>query len=416
VGSSKQKNNVAKHKVVIVGGGYGGAKAALELADDPRFDITLISDRIDFSEHGSLYKVATGHTKDLASIPLHEIFGSKDIKLVQATVTTIDRKERAVLTNNGMRFPYEALILGIGVRTNYFHIEGLEQYSYGIKSLEDAKAFKQHIHRQLSEEGRPDFNYVVVGGGPTGIELAGALPGYIAKVAKRHGIMRPKVHVDLVEAAPRLVPRMSKRMSRKITAHLRKLGVRVYAHTAVQAQSADALMANNKPIRSHTVVWTAGITNNPFFSENSFQLARNGRVRVDQFLQAEPGIYALGDNADTAYAGMAQTAIHDAKFVANNLIRLADAKEPLPYVAKKPIYVFPAGPYWAAVVWGPVHIYGFLGWLLRTAADWMAYHDYEPWHLATKRLLSETIDEESCHICADVRAWGVGYVDKSPWQ
>lgn len=408
--------SVTKHKIVIVGGGYGGAKAALELAHDPRFDITLISEQLDFSEHGSLYKVATGHTKDLASIPLSEIFAAKDVKLVQASIHSLDRKERAVFTANGMRFPYDALILSMGVRTNYFHIEGLHQYSYGVKSLEDAQELKRHIHRQLSEKGSPDFNYVVIGGGPTGIELAGALPGYITKVAERHGIKKPKIHVDLIEAAPRLAPRMPKRMSKKIAAHLRKLGVRIYLHTAVQAQTADALMANNKPIRSHTVIWTAGTTNHPFFSENGFQLAHNGKVRVDQFLQAEPGIYALGDNADTAYAGMAQTAIHDAKFVAKNLILLADNKEPIPYTPKKPVYVFPAGPYWSAVSWGPVRIYGFLGWLLRTAADWIAYHDYEPWHLATKRLLSETIEEETCHLCTSPRASGAGYVDKSPWQ
>jgi NADH dehydrogenase len=407
---------VGKHKVVIVGGGYGGAKAALELSHDRRFDITLISDQLDFSEHGSLYKVATGHTKDLASIPLSEIFRSKNVKLVQATVTSLDRKERAVLTTSGMRFSYDALILAIGVRTNYFHIQGLEQFSYGIKSLDDAQEFKKHLHRQLSEQGRPDVSYVVIGGGPTGIELAGALPSYISKIAERHGIKKPKVHVDLIEAAPRLVPRMSKRMSRKITAHLRSLGVRIYLRTAVQAQTADALMANNKPIRSHTVVWTAGVTNHPFFSENEFQLARNGKVRVDQFLQAEPGIYALGDNADTAYSGMAQTAINDAVFVAKNLIRLADSQEPTPYVAKRPIYVFPAGPYWAAVSWGPIRIYGLLGWMLRTAADWIAYHDYEPWQMATKRLLSESVEEEACHLCASPRGTGAGYVDKSPWQ
>jgi NADH:ubiquinone reductase (H+-translocating) len=407
---------VGKHKIVIVGGGYGGAKAALELSDDHRFDITVISDRPDFSEHGSLYKVATGHARRLASIPLSEIFAAKNLHLLQATVTSLDRKARTITTADGQKLPYDALILGMGMRTNYFHIEGLDQYSYGIKSIEDAEEFKRHLHRQLSEDKHPDLNYVVIGGGPTGIELSGALPSYIRRVAERHGMPSPKAHVDLIEAAPRLVPRMPKSMSRRITRHLRSLGVKIYLKTTVQAQTADALMANNKPIRSHTVVWTAGVTNHPFFTENGFQLAHNGKVRVDQFLQAEPGIYAIGDNADTAYTGMAQTAINDAKYVAQNLIRLADDQAPVPYIPKQPIYVFPAGPYWAAVLWGPIKIYGLLGWLLRTAADWIAYHDYQPWQLATKRWLAESVEEESCHLCNGTRPPSSGYVDKSPWQ
>lgn len=315
-----------------------------------------------------------------------------------------------------MKLGYDALILSMGVKTNYFNIKGLEQYSFGIKSIDDAEELKRHLHRQISADKRPDLNYVVIGGGPTGIELAGALPSYIRQIAQRHGLPKPKVHVDLIEAAPRLLPRSSKRLSRRVTRHLRSLGIKVKTRTAVQAQTADALMANNKPIRSHTVVWTAGVTNHPFFTENKFQLAKNGKVRVDQFLQAEPGIYTIGDNADTPYAGMAQTAIDDAKFVATNLIRLADGKEPRAYYAKRPIYVFPAGPYWAAVSWGPVRIYGILGWLLRSAADWIAYHDYEPWQLATRRWLSEIEEEEPCHFCADPKPTGVGYVDKSPWQ
>jgi NADH dehydrogenase len=180
--------------------------------------------------------------------------------------------------------------------------------------------------------------------------------------------------------------------------------VKLYLGTAVQAQTADALMVNNKPIRSHTVVWTAGVTNHPFFTEHSFQLARNGKVRVDQYLQAEPGIYVIGDNADTPYSGMAQTALHDGEFVAMNLRRLASQQEPNPYIAKKPIYVFPAGPGWAAVVWGHFRFYGRTGWVLRRLADFVGYRDYLPWQLAAKHWIAEPDEEESCPLCADVVA------------
>jgi NADH dehydrogenase len=159
-------------------------------------------------------------------------------------------------------------------------------------------------------------------------------------------------------------------------------------------------MVNNKPIRSHTVIWTAGIANNPFFAEQDFQLAKNGKARVDQYLQSETGIYVIGDNADTPYSGMAQTALYDGKFVAKNLKRLANNQDAQPYLAKKPIYVFPAGHHWAAVLWGEVRIYGKLGWLLRSFADLIAYHDYEPWQLASKRWMAENDAEESCPLCS----------------
>jgi NADH:ubiquinone reductase (H+-translocating) len=390
---------MSKHRVVIVGGGFSGVKTALELADDQRFEVTIISDHDDFRVYPTLYHVSTGGAKRVSSIPLSEIFVGKSVRVVIDSVTDLDRKARTVTTATGQILSYEALVLGLGVKTNYFHIEGLDQFSFGIKTPADAEALKKHLHQQLCDENKPDLNYVVIGGGPTGIELAGALPAYIKKIAKQHDLKPRKIHVDLVEAAPRLVPRMPKDISLMIARNLRKQGVKIYLKTAVQAQTADALMVNNKPIRSHTVIWTAGVMNSPFFAEHEFQLARNNKVRVDQFLQAEPGIYVVGDNADTPYSGMAQTALYDGKFVAANLQRIASLQDPKPYVAKKPVYVLPAGPKWAAVLWGKVRLYGFPGWILRSLADLLAYHDYMPWKMATERWIALGDHEESCEHC-----------------
>jgi len=392
---------MAKHNVVIVGGGFGGVKAALELAKDRRFHVTLVSDHTHMRVYGALYHTATGGSRRVSSIPLSEIFAGKAVHVLQDSVVSLDRQNKNIKTKVGHTLHFDALILAMGVRTNYFGIKGLEEYSFGIKSLEEAEELKAHLHKQMVEEKRQDLNYVVVGGGPTGVELAGELPAYIRRIAKQHGLPRRKVHVDLVEAAPRLLPRMPKDISKMVARHLRKLGVKIYLKTAVQAQTADALMINNKPIRSHTVIWTAGMTNNPFFASQNFQLTRNGKVRVDHFLQAEPGIYVIGDNADTPYSGMAQTALYDGHYVADNLMRLADGGDPKPYYAKKPIYVMPAGPNWAAVLWGKFRLYGWPGWVLRRLADLVAYHDYEPWHIAMQRFVAEADQEESCLVCAD---------------
>jgi len=291
-------------------------------------------------------------------------------------------------------------VVALGVVTNYFGIKGLEKYSYGIKSQAEAQELRNHIHKILLDEGKPDINYIVIGGGPTGVELAGALPSYIKHVMKKHQLPEKRLHIDLVEAAPRLMPRMPKSYSKAIQQRLHQLGVKLYLGQAVQAETADGLMVSGHNIASHTVVWTAGVTNHPFFKTNNFNLTEHGKVAVSKTLQTEDDIYVIGDNADTPYSGMAQTALYDAKYLAENLKRQAAGKKLRAYKPKKPVYVTPVGPNWAAVVWSGVHIYGWLGWLLRSAADFVGYHDYEPWWTASKHWLAEYQDVDVCPVCA----------------
>lgn len=390
---------MSKHKIVIIGGGFAGIKVALELADDKRFHITLISNKSDFRFYPTLFRTATGGKKIISSIPISELFLGKRIHFIKGNVTTLNRKTRTISIASGDTIAYDALVLCMGTNTNYFDIKGLKEYSYGIKSVGDAERLKNHLHKQLIVSKHPDLNYIVVGGGPTGVELAGALPSYIKEICKRHGIKNPKIHVDMVEAASRILPKMPRAYSEAVTRHLYKLGVRFYLNNTVESETTNGLTIAGKTILSHTVVWTAGVTNSPFFANQGFQLASNGRVRVDQFLQTDEGVYVIGDNADTPYSGMAQTALFDGKFISKNLIRLANGKDAKPYYAKKPIYVIPAGKHWSAVLWGRVQIYGWLGWIMRRVADLIAYHDYEPFKRATKRWMAQDDLEELCPIC-----------------
>lgn len=392
--------DVHRRRVLIVGGGFGGVKAALELGRHQQFEVTLLSDNPHFSYHPTLFRTATGGPKVQSSIPLHQIFDEKPVLLMAGTVVALDRKRKLVKTAEGDSFPYDTLILALGSVTNYFGIKGLQEYSYGTKSLEEVMKFKAHLHSQLADTHHADLNYVIVGGGPTGIELAGALPSYLKKIMKAHHVRGRRVHIDLIEAAPRLVPRMPKGMSRRLAKRLRKLGIKLYLGKTVEGETANALMVGGKPIQTHTVVWTAGMANHPFFKNNRFELNPKGKVVVDQHLEAEKDIYVIGDNADTPYSGMAQTALHDAKVVARNLVRRSKGEPLHAYKPKKPIYVFPAGPHWAAVLWGKLHIYGFLGWLLRTSADLLGYHDLQPWWRASGQWLTEFQTEEDCPTCA----------------
>lgn len=391
-------------KVLVVGGGFGGVKAALELAKDERFKVTLLSDEADFRYYPTLYRTATGGARANSSIQLAELFKDTPVTVVQGKATTIDRKAKTIGTEDGGQHPYETLIIGLGVVTNYFGIPGLPEYSYSIKTQSEAARLKAHLHQQLIDDRQPDLNYVVIGAGPTGIELAGELPGYLRKVMDNHGLAKRKVHIDLIEAAPRLLPRLPLDASRTIGKRLRKLGVKIYLNSIVQAATDDELTVSGKPIRSHTVIWTAGVTNNPFFSDNHFVLINRGKVATDMYLQAEENVFVIGDNANTPYSGLAQVALHDGTFVANNLKRRASGKDMKTYSVKRPVTVIPAGPRWAAVVWGKLRIYGLAGYALREAADFVGFSDLEPWHKATAQWLTSFDREDNCEVCAIAEA------------
>lgn len=386
-------------KVLIVGGGFGGIKAAVELAKNGHFNVTLLTEHDTFRYYPTLYRTATGGRRANSCIPLTEIFKDLRITIVHGTAETLDRHAKQVITKDKKAYSYDTLIIGLGVVTNYFSIPGLEEYAYGIKSNEDAIKLKDHLHTQLADESKPDLNYLIVGGGPTGIELAGALPEYLKRIMANHDIQKHSVNVRIIEAAPRLLPRLPKSTSRSVKRRLRRLGVKVHLGKVVSGQTADALMVDGKPMRSHTVIWTAGVTNNPFFASNNFVLMNRGKVATDMYLQAEENIFVLGDNANTPYSGLAQTAVRDGAFVAKNLKRRAKGKDMKAYSPKAPVSVIPVGQRWAAVNYKKYHTHGKLGWLLREAADWIAFNDLETWPQATAQWATSLEGEESCPMC-----------------
>ncbi|HET8991730.1 MAG TPA: FAD-dependent oxidoreductase [Candidatus Saccharimonadales bacterium] len=391
---------MSKNKVLIVGGGFGGVKAALELYNLPNFAVTLLSDDNSLRYYPTLYQSATGGSRSNSSIPYGTIFAGSNIELVQGEAVTIDRAKKQVITKTNQTYGYDYLILALGVVTNYFGIPGLSEFSYSIKSQAEAARFKEHLHKQLIDEGKPDLHYIIVGAGPTGIELAGALPNYLKHIIKNHGLPNKNISVSLIEAMPRLLPNLPKPTSRQIKRRLKKLGIKVYLNSKVEGETVDALTINGQPIKSHTVVWTAGVTNHPFFANNHFVIMGRGKVGVDAYLQAEPNIFVIGDNANTPFSGMAQTALHDGAFVANNLIRAARGEMYKSYVVKKPITVIPAGENWAAVDTGKFRVHGRIGFLVREAADLKGFKDLETWSQATKQFFLQFRSEDGCEVCA----------------
>ena len=399
-----------KQRIVVVGGGFGGVKTALGLAKHAdKFDITLVSERPDFWYFPTLYHTATGGTRHESSIAIEHLLHGKAVRFVQGKAVGLDRAAKNLTLEGGGKdksavVPYDKLVLALGVVTNYFNIPGLPEFSYGVKSIGEAEELKQHLHRQIIDEGKPDLNYVIVGGGPTGIELAGSLGRYMQETLKHHGVTGRQVHVDLVEGATHLMPRMPRSVGRAIERQLRSLGVKLYLGQEVQGETADELTVGGKPIRSHTVIWTAGQANNPFYAANNFTLSPRKKVLVDEFLRVcdDRDVFVIGDNAETQYSGMAQTAIYDADFIADNFVRDLAGEPKLAYKPKKPVYVTPAGHRWAAVEWGNFHFYGLLGWWLREAADFVAFDDLEGPIGGAEQLSQGLGRQDLCPVCGSI--------------
>lgn len=369
-------------RIVIIGGGFVGLSAARQLANDDRFAVTLISQRHCFEYHSALYRSATGRSPLEVAVPLLDIVdGMHNVRLVQATIEKVDAAKQQVSDSDGNRYPYDELIVGVGMTTAYFGIPGLQEHAYPLGSIDQAMRLRTHLREEVLAQ--PDRHYAVVGAGPSGVELAGELTCYLAQLRKRHRITAPYT-VELIEAAPRILPAMPEPYARKVEARLKALGVAVYTSTAVKAETADKLTLPNGDLDTHTVIWTAGMANNTLFKAHPklFKLGPRGRVAVDGQLQAYEHVWVGGDNAGTQLTGWAQTAAYDGRYIATNLQRAAEDKPALSYKPTPPVAAIPVGPHWCAVNEEGRSFYGYRGWLMRRWMDLALYRMVMPNGLA----------------------------------
>jgi len=383
--------------ITIVGSGFGGVKTALELAKNKRNQINIITDKPDFQYYPALYGTATGRSHLQSWVPLGTIFAGKmNIHVTIDAVTSVNPEKKTLTGASGTTYEYDNLVIAIGSVTTYFGIKGLDEYAFGIKSESEIAKLKHHLYQMIAVEREVDRQYVIIGGGPTGVELASALGSYIKYLYKYHKIDKKRVGVTLIEASPRLLPRMSETTSKKVQERLKHLGVHVQTNKKVESADDDGLIVSGKSLDSHTIIWTSGVANNPFFAANAahFELSKNGKAVVDKHLKTKSGIHVIGDNAFTPYSGLAQTALHDALFVAENFKRHQKGQPLKEYKAVMPPVVVPVGDDWAAFEWKFIRMYGWPAALLRRAADVIGYHDILPLGQALGTWRAQTVVQE----------------------
>lgn len=376
-------------KVIVVGGGFGGVKTALDLANKPGFEVILISDNTHFEYHGALYRSAVGHSPMEVVIPLKEIFKhSKNVELVLDSAGVIDAKKKRIASQTGNIYSYDKAVLALGNTVNYFGIEGLEDHTVTMHDIASTIKLRKTLVDLFTQKSGKPVRIAIVGAGASGVELAGEIPTFAKLIAKKHSTKAPKVNMILVDGAPRVLPLLSEKASTKTATHLKKLGVEIHLNIKVMSCEQKSICTNTGDVKADVIIWTAGSKPVSFYENNSsvFTLGRGGRVIVDEFLQAQnhKDVFVLGDNADTPYSGMAQTALHDANFVANNLLCEHVGKNMKNYRAHKPVYVVTAGPKWAVVQTGNRVISGYRGWLFRRKADLAIFKNFQPYKQAVK--------------------------------
>lgn len=374
-------------QVVVVGGGFGGVKTALELANKSGIEVTLISQGTNFEYHGALYRTATGRSPMEVVIPLRDIFSrAKNVHIVLDSIEKINPGKKTLISSTGNTYRYDKVVFAMGNVPNYFGIAGMRENALCMTTISNTMILRRRITTLLNSPKKTP-KIVVIGGGASGVELAAELPHFADMAAKRYGYTPKKLNITLIEGAERVLPQLLPKASAKTEKQLQRLGIKLLLNTLVQSCQPGKVCLDQQDLEADLIVWTAGSRAVDFYHEQPevFELER-GKVRVDGFLHAkgQRDLYVIGDNAATPFSGMAQTAIHDARFVARNIIRHKKKQRQRIYRSFHPIYVITVGPKWAVVQTGKGVISGYRGWLVRRRADLQIFKNFEPYKKAIK--------------------------------
>ena len=379
-------------RVVIVGGGFGGLAAAQYLKSDS-VDVTLVDRRNYHLFQPLLYQVATGSLSpgDIAA-PLRGVLSRhKNTRVLLGNVVDIDPESKRVHLEDGAVLNYDSLIVAAGSQTSYFGHNEWQEWAPGLKSIEEATTIRHKILYAFEVAERiPDparrrawLTFVIVGAGPTGVELAGAIAEISRQTLKNdfRSICSRDATIILLDGAPRVLMSFPEDLAVKATGWLNNLGVQVKCGAMVQHVDKESLMISiagrTESILSKTVIWAGGITASPLGKllaiQTKAETDKGGRIKVkpDLTIPNYPDIYVIGDLASAADAdgrplpGLAQVAMQGGRYAAKSILRTVK-KQPAPppfhYVDKGSMAVIGRA---AAVanVFG-AHLSGLLAWLV----------------------------------------------------
>ncbi len=372
-------------RVVIVGAGFGGLWAVKALGK-AEVEVELIDRHNYHTFFPLLYQVAAAELApgDIAH-PIRKIIRRRrNVRFTLATVTGIDTENRLVLTEATAR-PYDYLVLAVGSTTRYFDVPGADAHAYPLRTLQHAIDLRNHIlacfesaERSTAESGGAELTFVVVGGGPTGVEFSGALQELInGPLAKDHPRLElVTTRVILVESGERLLPIYPDRLSTYATRRLRRMGVEVRLGTTVNRVDRGGVeLGSGERIEAATVVWTAGVGGPDSLSQWGLEVGRSGRavVRPDLSVAGHEGVFVVGDSSEPTGTGsptVAQNATQQGTLAAGNVMRAIEGRPLKPYRYRDLGNMAVIGRNAAIVhLFGRIGFKGYPAWLL-----WLALH------------------------------------------
>jgi NADH:ubiquinone reductase (H+-translocating) len=345
-------NQSERPRVVIIGAGFGGLWAARKLRGQP-VEVLLLDRNNYHSFWPLLYQVGSAELEpSQIAYPVRAILRRQpNVRFVMAEVTAVDSQRQQIQTADPHQpaIPYDYLILASGSVARFFGIPGAEAHTFPLKTMEDGIRLRNQILRcfeTAEQEQDPDrrrrlLTFAIVGGGPTGIEYAGALAELIYNpLAKDYpGVNIDEVQIILVEGQDRLLQGMPDSLSQYAAARLAQMGVKVCLKALVSAVTSDSLTLNqNETIRTETVVWTAGVGGEEVATRSGLPTQRNGTVPVRPTLQVEglPHVYVVGDLAYFEENGqplpmLAPVAMQQGTRAAHNILRQLQGEAPQPF-------------------------------------------------------------------------------------
>lgn len=337
---------MSKPRVVILGAGFGGLTAAKALAGHAH--VTLV-DRHNFQTFlPLLYQVATaGLAADHVAYPIRGALRKTDVAFRMGSPISIDHRNNAVKLDSSEVLEFDQLVVALGSATTDFGIKGVNEYALGMKSVGEAVNIRAEVMRRFEDlckfEDETRLSVSIVGGGPTGVEMAGAMAELVRgplRLDQKHAA----AHIDiyLIEAGPRLLPSFSPSLSTRTKRDLERLGVKVLVDTAVrEIMPRKILLKNGGVVPSEVTVWAAGVRGEPTATQLNLPITST-RIDVEPWLQVKnyPHIWAIGDIAGAKNdAGrflpmVAPVAMQQGKWVAHQILRVTSGKDPLKFIYK----------------------------------------------------------------------------------
>jgi NADH:ubiquinone reductase (H+-translocating) len=378
-------------RIVIIGAGFGGLRAARAFAGKP-VNVTLVDRNNYHLFQPLLYQIATSTlSPDEIAYPVRgSLRGRSNVQFHLGQVQSIDLPRKCVISDTA-RQPYDYLILAVGGETNFYGLDSVKQNAFGLKDLEDATHIRNHLLDQFElavSESDPQkraalLTFVIVGGGPTGVECSGAISELVRMVLHKD---YPTLNVDdvrvlLLEASDRIMGHMPADLGEVTARVLRRKHVELHTQTAVADYDGQVVsLKDGRRIPACTLIWAAGVRASHLLDSLGLEQDRMGRVKVGNTLQVpgHPEIFVIGDAASLAGADgnllpmVAPVAMQQASSAVENILRVIEGKPALSFTYRDPGIMATIGRNQAVVHVGRWKVHGFLAWLM-----WLGVHIYQ---------------------------------------